>query len=51
MLDFFLGREAIVASHGSAKEGKVPPKQIATAAERRRKFEQAPEAHTFRAER
>jgi phage-related protein len=50
MLYFFHGREAVVVTHGFSKEAKVPPKQITAAAERRKKFEQDPEAHTFREE-
>lgn len=50
MLYFFRGRTAAVVSHGFAKEGKIPRKQVAEAAERRTKFERDPDTHTFRGE-
>jgi phage-related protein len=50
MLYFFHEREAAVVSHGFAKEGKVPQKEIDLATERMNKFKADPERHTFRAE-
>ena len=47
MLYFFHGRVAVVISHGFTKEDKVPPKEIERALERKRKFEQHPERHTY----
>src|SRR4051812_9393548 len=38
MLYFFHGREAAVVSHGFAKEGKLPQKEIDLATERMKKF-------------
>ena len=50
MLYFFHEREATVVSHGFAKEGKIPPKEIALATERMVKFRADPERHTPREE-
>ena len=50
LLDFFHGQEAAVLSHGIVKERKVPPKEIDQAIERRKKFSENPEAHTYRQE-
>jgi hypothetical protein len=46
MLYFFHGRTAAVVWHGIVKEAGVPPKEIEKAIARKRKFEQAPRAHT-----
>jgi phage-related protein len=46
MLYFFHGREAVVVSHGFAKEGKIPQKEIDLATERMTKFKADPERHT-----
>lgn len=46
MLYFFHGRIAAVISHGLVKEQAVPPQEIERAIERKRKFEQDPDAHT-----
>jgi putative component of toxin-antitoxin plasmid stabilization module len=46
ILYFFRGRIAAVISHGLTKEDRVPPRDIARAIERRRKFEADPERHT-----
>jgi len=46
MLYFFHGRVAAVVSHGIVKERVVPPKEIDTAVERKRRFERNPRAHT-----
>jgi phage-related protein len=47
MLYFFHGKANVVMSHGLVKEGKVPPKEIDRAIERREKFARAPEQHTY----
>ncbi|MFW6114351.1 MAG: type II toxin-antitoxin system RelE/ParE family toxin [bacterium] len=47
ILYFFHGRTAAVLSHGLVKERRVPPKEIDLAAERKRRFEADPEAHTY----
>jgi len=47
VLYFFYGRAAVVLSHGIQKERIVPPVEIDKAAERKREFEQNPQAHTF----
>ena len=47
ILYFFLGRIAAILAHGLIKEGEVPDKDIQLASERRRLFEQAPDAHTY----
>jgi len=47
MLYFFHGRTAAVISHGLVKEDKVPSKEIDRAIEKKRKFEQNPDAHTY----
>jgi phage-related protein len=48
ILYFFHERAAAVVSHGFSKEQKVPPAEIAMAAERRQKFKINPERHTHR---
>jgi phage-related protein len=50
MLYFFHGSVAAVVSHGIVKEGRVPPKAIDWARERKRKFETDPGRHTFEEE-
>jgi phage-related protein len=50
MLYFFHGRGAAVVSHGFAKEGKLPQKEIDLATERMTKFKADPERHTPREE-
>ena len=47
LLYFFHGNVAAVVSHGIVKEREVPAREIEIAIERRLKFEQNPEAHTF----
>lgn len=47
MLYFFHGRMVAVLSHGLVKEAEVPPKEIESAIERKRKFEKNPKAHTY----
>ena len=46
MLYFFHGQEAVVISHGFAKEGKIPPREIDLAAQRMGKFKADPGRHT-----
>jgi phage-related protein len=48
MLYFFHGKERAVVSHGLVKEASVPPKEIDRALLRKRRFEDAPQDHTFR---
>jgi phage-related protein len=50
ILYFFHGRTVAVASHGLAKEGKLPPAEIERAREHRRKFQSNPDRHTFHPE-
>ena|ERR1700733_3113242 len=50
MLYFFYERTTVVVSHGFSKERKVPPKEIALATERMKKFRADPERHTPRDE-
>lgn len=45
LLFFFHGQEAAVVSHGLAKERRVPPRDIAIAVERKRRYEAAPAQH------
>ena len=47
VLYFFQGREAVILSHGLVKERVVPPKEIEWAIARKRKFEAAPQKHTY----
>lgn len=49
-LYFFHGRIAAVLAHGPVKEREVPVKDIDVALERKRLFEQDPQAHTYREE-
>ncbi len=46
MLYFFHGRTAAVVSHGLVKERAVPPAEIDRAVQRKRQFENAPQAHS-----
>lgn len=50
ILYFFHGRTAAVLSHGLLKERRVPPKEIELAIQRKRRFEENPEAHTHEEE-
>lgn len=50
ILYFFHGRMAAVLAHGLVKEREVPAKDIQAALERKRLFEQDPQAHTYREE-
>lgn len=50
ILYFFHGRMAAVLAHGLVKEREVPVKDIQIAVERKRLFEQDPQAHTYREE-
>jgi hypothetical protein len=47
MLYFFHGNVAAVLSHGLMKERVVPPREINWALERKKKFEEDPERHTY----
>lgn len=46
MLYFFHGETDAVVSHGITKERVVPPKEIAVAVARKRKFSHDPKHHT-----
>lgn len=48
ILYFFHGNTAAVLSHGIVKEREVPPLEIDRAIERKKKFEENPEAHTYK---
>jgi len=50
MLYFFHGTLAAVVSHGIVKERKVPPKEIAKAIERKKRFETNPQRYSFKPE-
>ncbi len=50
VLYFFKGSMAVI-SHGCTKERAVPPREIARAVERQRRFATDPEAHTYQEER
>jgi phage-related protein len=47
VLYFFHGREVVILSHGLVKERVVPPKEIERAITRKKKFETAPQKHTY----
>ena len=47
ILYFFQGRIAAILVHGLVKEREVPEKDIRLAQERKRLFEQDPDAHTY----
>lgn len=47
LLYFFYRRNTAVISHGIVKGQRVPPAEIALAAQRKRTFEQNPEQHTY----
>ena len=46
ILYFFHGDDAVVISHGFAKERRVPPNEIAVALRRREQYQNDPPAHT-----
>lgn len=48
ILYFFHGRVAAILAHGLTKEDRVPDNAIAAALMRKRRYEQAPELHTFK---
>lgn len=48
ILYFFHWKAAAVLSHGITKEQRVPPKDIDKAIERRKRFAQDPDRHTYR---
>ena len=48
MLYFFHGRVAAVLAYCLVKEREVPPREIAEAIRRKRKFELDPEGHTYK---
>jgi phage-related protein len=50
LLYFFHGQNVAVLTHGLTKEQRVPPELIDEALRRKRRFEQAPEKHTYREE-
>jgi phage-related protein len=48
ILYFFYSNISVVISHGIIKEREVPSKEIDRAIERRKRFEENPEAHTYK---
>ena len=46
VLYFFHGRTAVI-SHGTVKEGTVPPREVNLAVERKRRFTADPAKHTY----
>lgn len=48
LLYFFHGKAAAVLAHGLIKEREVPQRDIEVAIERKNKFCENPEAHTYR---
>jgi hypothetical protein len=48
VLYFFAGQYVVVVSHGLVKEAVVPSAEINRALERKRRFEAAPENHTYK---
>lgn len=46
LLYFFHGRTAAVVSHGLVKKRTVPPGEIDLAVQRKKKFDEAPKAHS-----
>lgn len=48
VLYFFHGRGVAVLAHGLTKEKQVPKVDIDRAVQRKRRFEQNPEAHTYK---
>ncbi len=50
ILYFFHGQNIAVLAHGLTKEKEVPKGAIADAIERKQRFEQAPDKHTYREE-
>ncbi len=47
ILYFFHAGEVAVLSQGLIKEDAIPPRDVETAIERKTRFEQDPEAHTY----
>jgi len=50
ILYFFHGQNVAILAHGLTKEKEVPKGAIAEAIERKKRFEQNPEKHTYREE-
>jgi len=50
ILYFFHGQSVVVAAHGLIKEKDVPKTEIKKAIERRNKFLQSPDEHSYQAE-
>ena len=48
ILYFFHGRVAAILVHGLTKENRIPDASIEAALMRKRRYEQAPELHTFK---
>ena len=48
LLYFFHGEAIAVLAHGIVKESAVPPREIDRAIERKKRFEKAPLAHTYK---
>ncbi len=47
MLYFFYGNTAVVVSHGFVKERKVPEKEIQKAIQKKNKYIENPDLHTY----
>jgi len=47
ILYFFYGTSVVVVSHGIIKEDRVPAGDIDSAIERKSRFEESPQSHTF----
>ncbi len=47
MLYFFHGKAPVVVSHGLTKGQRVPLREVRRALERKRRFEQHPQGHTY----
>ncbi|HET6384869.1 MAG TPA: type II toxin-antitoxin system RelE/ParE family toxin [Armatimonadota bacterium] len=47
VLYFFFGRVAAIISHGITKKDKIPANEIDRAVDRKRRYEQDPQRHTY----
>jgi hypothetical protein len=48
ILYFFVGKNVVVLSRGTTKEGEVPDVEIRRAIERKKRFEADPKAHSYK---
>ena len=44
----FVAQNVVLLTHGITKERRVPPKEIQQALDRKRKYEDDPDAHTYK---